>query len=281
MSYQTLTEMSLIAHKSKDTAAIARMTKQVDNSFDVFICINESWHAFVLCVPAYQKDGDPLGVSSDMPNDDPFAVPDLLLCWVFELSFERPELRMYKIRKNYSLFGDIKKRVKKPYYIGKYAKVNPQALQFAALRAAPHRYSVLLHDCVEFAKEYCICLLSYCNNYKDLEKVVHDRIAKATASGLSVEYLSRHFKSSTFVGNTFLGGLDVSTFFGGRFPVLWIVILLIVLLLYPIIVAVHDSANDPISSASVHVYYLGASPLWIAERRALAPKAFAAIICEQ
>ena len=43
----------------------------------------------------------------------------------------------------------------------------------------------------------------------------------------------------------------------------------------------HDSANDPISSASVHVYYLGASPLWIAERRALAPKAFAAIICEQ
>ena len=226
------------AHKSNDTAAIARMTKKGDCSFDVFICVNESWHAFVLCVPAYQKEGDPLGISSDMPNDDPFAVPDVLLCWTFDLRFEREDLRMYKISKHFGLFRDIKKRINKSYYIGQYANVNHVAFQFAALRAAPHRYGVLLHDCVEFAKEYCICLLSYCNNYKDLEGVVQDRIAKATASGLSVEHLSRRIKSLTFLGNSFLGGLDVSTLFGGRFPVLWILIILVVIMLYPIVVAV-------------------------------------------
>ena len=226
------------AHLKNDTAAIKRMTKQGDTSFDIFICINDSCHAFILCVPAYQKEGDPLGISSDMPNDDPFAVPDSLLTWVFELCFEREELRLYKIRKDFCLFGDAKKRVKRSYYIGKYEKVNPHALQFAALRAAPQRYSVLLHDCVEFAKEYCICLLSYCNNYKHLEKIVHDHIAKATASGMSVEHLSRRVRSSAIFGNSFLGGLDVSTFFGGRFPVQWIIISLLVVMIYPIVVAV-------------------------------------------
>ena len=225
------------AHKNNDAAVIARMTKLGEASFDLFICVNEGMHAFVLCVPAYEKASDPLGVFSDMPNDDPFAVPDMVLSWVFELCFEREELKMYKIRKEFCRFGDVKKRVKKPYYIGKYTNVNPNALQFAALRAAPHRYSVLLNDCVEFAKEYCICLLSYCSNYRDLEKVVHDRIAKATASGLSVEHLSRRVRVSGFIGNTFLGGLDGTTFFGGRFPVLMIVLLILYPIVTPFIVA--------------------------------------------
>ena len=102
------------AHLNNDTAAIKRMTKQGDTSFDIFICINDSCHAFILCVPAYQKQGDPLGISSDMPNDDPWplAVPDSLLTWVFELCFEREELRLYKIRKDFCLFGDAKKSQK-------------------------------------------------------------------------------------------------------------------------------------------------------------------------
>ena len=57
-------------------------------------------------------------------------------------------------------------------------------------------------------------------------------------SGMSVEHLSRRVRSSAIFGNSFLGGLDVSTFFGGRFPVQWIIISLLVVMVYPIVVAV-------------------------------------------
>ena len=103
-----------------------------------------------------------MGIFSDMPKDDPFAVPDVQLTWLFELKFEKPEMNLYKIAKEFGLFRDLEKRLKKVFHIGYYKGVKPVSLQFAALRAAPHRYNVLLNDCVEFAKEFCVAMLSYC-----------------------------------------------------------------------------------------------------------------------
>ena len=221
------------AYKKKDNAAIARLTKNGDQDFHIFICINKDWHAFLLCIPMNENFPDPMGLFSDMPKDDPFAVPDVQLTWLFEVRFENPEMKLYKIAKDFGLFRDLKKRVKRAFHIGYYKGVKPIALQFAALRAAPHRYNVLLNDCVEFAKEFCVAMLSYCNNYRDLESDVNSRIKQATASGLSVEQLSRRVHSSAMVGNTFLEGLEISSIFGGRYSVL----LVIAFFVYPIIVS--------------------------------------------
>ena len=69
------------------------------------------------------------------------------------------------------------------YYIGSYQGMAVIALQFAALRAAPHRYDAILSDCVEFSKEFCVVLLSYCSNWKQLEKPVSSCIKEASATG--------------------------------------------------------------------------------------------------
>ena len=221
------------AHMNKDVEAIDRMTRNGDQDFHIFICINKDWHAFLLCIPIKENFSDPMGLFSDMPADDPFAVPDLQLTWMFELKFENPEMKLYKIAKEFGLFKDLKKRVKKAFYIGYYKGVKPVALQFAALRAAPHRYNVLLNDCVEFAKEFCVAMLSYCNNHRELERDINSKIRHATASGLSVEHLSRRVRSSAMVGNTFLEGFEISTFLGGRYSVL----LVIAFFVYPVIVS--------------------------------------------
>lgn len=222
------------AFKGKDGKTIAEMTKSGDAHFDVFICVNNAWHAFVLCIPNHIND--PLEVMLDIPQDDPFVVPGDVLSWVFELVYENVQLRQYKIKKDFRILHDIKTRINTAYYIGRYMNVTPHALQFAALRAAPHRYNVLLNDCVEFAKEFCRCLLSYCSNYGELESQVYNNISKATASGLSVEQLSRHFRSSAWFGNTALGGLDASAFFSEQNGSLLLVLLISFMLIYPCLV---------------------------------------------
>ena len=102
-----------------------------------------------------------------------FNVPDVQLFCLFELKFENPEMTLYKIAKEFGLFRDLKKRVKKVFHIGYYKGVKPVARQFFALRAAPHRNNVLLNDCVEFAKEFCVAMLSYCKNHRELEPDVN------------------------------------------------------------------------------------------------------------
>lgn len=225
------------AYKGKDNDKIASMTQNGETHFDVFICVNQAWHAFILCIP--NTENDPMGLLSDFPQDDPFVVPEHTLCWVFELSYENEQLRLYKIRKEFNLMRDIKRRIKRSYFIGHYMNVKPYAFQFAALRAAPHRYNVLLNDCVEFAKEFCHCLLSYCSNYRKLESQANDAIKKATASGLSVEMLSRRVRSSALIGSTFLGSVDASTFFSGRNGSIALVLFV---LIYPVIMSCITSA---------------------------------------
>ena len=215
----------------KELASIGNMM-----DMDLFICVNKAWHGFVLCVPA-GEDPNHLADFSDVIQS-PFDVPAVSLCWQFELCIEDEKLRTYKIRKEFQLFKDVKGRIQRSFFIGRFKEITLNALQFVAMRAAPHRYSVLLEDCVEFAKEFCIQALAYCSNWHDLEEQVHNNINKASATGFSAEKLSRNIRSSGWLGNTFLGGVDVSSLMSSRYRVAGILALAVFLLSYPFVVAV-------------------------------------------
>ena len=220
-------------HKDGDAKARERLLAEGKNNFDVFVCINRHAHAFILCVPVGESD-----IFPNMFKDDPVQVPDLILCWRFELCFENQQLRTYKIRKDFSMFKNIQPGIKTSFYIGRYKDVSPKAFQFAALRAAPHRYNAILNDCVEFAKEFCVAMLSYCSNWRELEEEVNKRIREASATGLSVERLSRNVQSSGWLGNTFLAGIDFSAVWGsGRYRGYIIAGVVLFLLVYPIVIA--------------------------------------------
>ena len=224
------------AYKKNDKERITQLASTGTMEMDLFICVNKAWHGFVLCVPA-GEDPTHLADFSDVIQS-PFDVPSLSLCWQFELCIEDEKLRTYKIRKDCQLFRDVKGRIQRSFHIGRFKETSLYALQFVAMRAAPHRYSVLLEDCVEFAKEFCIQALAYCSNWRDLEEQVHCNINKATATGFSAEKLSRNIRSSGWLGNTFLGGMDVSGLMSSRYRVARIVALAVFLLAYPVIVAV-------------------------------------------
>ncbi len=225
------------AYISNDSTKISELASTGEINFDIYICVNRHGHAFVLCSPI----GNPGDIYTDMFSDDINLIPSLAMCWTFEVCYENIELMTYKIKKSFQLFKEIEKHIKYSYHIGRYKNTSPNALQFAAIRAAPHRYNVLLNDCVEFAKEFCMCLLSYCNNHKTLESEVNSNIRKASATGLSIERLSRNVRSSGLLGNTFLaGGLKLSTLtglVGTRGMIIFAVLLLLLLLVYPIVVA--------------------------------------------
>ena len=222
------------AHRKKDNEAKEALLSGDRHKLDVHICVNNHSHAFVLCVPVNTSDAFP-----DLFNEDPSFVPDLIVCWRFELCIESEEMRTYKLRKVFKIFKDFKHKIQKSYYIGRYEKTPIKGLEFAALRAAPQRYSTLISDCVEFAKEFCIALLSYCENGLQLEAEVKEHIKNATATGLSVERLSRKVQTSAVIGNSLLGGVEISSIIGRSrwaIPIAFLVIALI--LAYPIIVSV-------------------------------------------
>lgn len=220
------------AYLSKDSAKIAELAKQGETNFDIFICINKNFHAFVLCVPV---GNDPDTPFPDMISDSPLLIPEQNLCWTFELCYQNVELKMYKIRKDFNVFKHLQ-RSEQAFYIGRYKGASPKALQFASLRASPHRYNVLLNDCVEFTKEFCIQLLSFSTNSMELKESVHDRIREATATGLSIEQLSRNIQSSGWLGNSFLNGYLTSGDLMSRLTDPVTVLGVIFLLVYPVII---------------------------------------------
>ncbi len=225
------------AFTSNDSVKISELVSKGEVNFDIYICVNRHSHAFVLCSPV----GNPGDLFIDMLTDDINLIPGVAMCWTFEVCYENTELMTYKIKKDFQLFKDIERHIKNSYHIARYKNTSPNALQFAAIRASPHRYNVLLNDCVEFAKEFCICLLSYCSNHKTLEGEVTSKIREASATGLSIERLSRNVRSSGLLGNTFLaGGLNLSFFtnrIGSRGTIVLVVLLLLLLFVYPIVVA--------------------------------------------
>ncbi|XP_028409860.1 uncharacterized protein LOC114532530 [Dendronephthya gigantea] len=228
----------VVAFKEKKSDVLKRITSQEGKGeYDIFICVSKSWHGFVLCVPA---GTDPQ--FADMIEDvikSPFDVPDKILCFAYELCFEKEKMRTYKIRKTFTLFENIKGRIgSRSYFIGHYKNIGPLSFQLAAMRAAPHRYAVLLNDCVEFSKEFCIQALAYSSNWREIEEGVNENIKKATASGYSVEYLSRKVESAGLLGNFSFGGTDVSSFLTERSKALTTLVVIVFMLVYPILVFV-------------------------------------------
>ena len=220
-NFGDLNTETVIAHRDKDTNSIKKLLSTGERTdYDVFICVNKDWHAFVMCVPANAPtpSSDPLGVFKDIP-DDPFAIPSQLFVWETELCFESVEQRMYKIHHKMKYFSEIKGRIERSFYIHRFKQLTIHGIQLSILRASPRRYKVLLDDCVEFAKTMCYELLSFCSNAREIESAVETRLNEASGSGLSVEKLSRRVKSSARLGNSFLGGMDMSTFLGGRWGV--------------------------------------------------------------
>eukprot|EP00112_Aurelia_sp_Birch-Aquarium-sp1_P002530 Seg128.4 transcript_id=Seg128.4/GoldUCD/mRNA.D3Y31 product="hypothetical protein" protein_id=Seg128.4/GoldUCD/D3Y31 len=223
------------AHKNNDTAKINKIFSEGNPwSFDVFIC-SDGFHAFLFIVPVAIEQP---AYGPDLMSDDPFKVPDLLLCWRIELQYEQVTLQTYQISKKGVLFKNAKKDIKKSYYIGRYENVkNVKCFDLACLQAAPHHYNAILKDCVEFAKEFCMCLLSYCENARKLEKDVLERIKKVSATGLSIERLSRNSFLSGIFGNISLGGLNMSSFIAGPRVTIAIIFGFIFFLIYPIFIA--------------------------------------------
>jgi len=221
------------ASQSKDNERIKEhLAKGLKSDYDVFICVNKGYHAFVLCSAKPQDMDDTLW--PNLISKDPFDIPDVSIVYQFELCYESEELQTYRIRKKFSLFKDMRDKIHKAYFIGNYTNVSIQAFQLAALRASPHRYNVMLEDCVEFSKEFCVQLLAYCNNWKAIESDVNSRIKEATATGLSAEQLSRRVRSSARAMNSLLGGVEWTSYLDnarGSLP------LVIFVLLYPLIIS--------------------------------------------
>ena len=204
-------------------------------SYDVFIC-SDGFHAFLLLVPS--ADGPP-AIGPDMTSEDIFNVPNELFCWRIELQYEDVKMQTYHITKKFVIFKDEKSDIRKAFHIARYEKVkHVNCFDLACLQAAPHRYNAILKDCVEFAKEFCVCLLSYCENARQLEKHVFSQLKKVTATGLSLERLSRNSFLSGIFGNFSLGGLNMSSFVAGPKGAIAALIVVFLLFIYPIFVAI-------------------------------------------
>ena len=200
---------------------------------DVFITIDKHLHACILVVPAGNES--PFG-HIQPTSQNPMYVPDLVLCWRIDLRYEEVQFKTYQISIKHDLFKEFKKTVNKAFFIGRYENVRHfLCFHLAILRASPNHYNAILADCVEFAKEFCICLLSYCSDSRKLEINVKENIKKATATGFSVEYLSRNFGPSGYLGNLLAGGTDISSFLAGNSLIK--VVVIIFFLVYPIIVS--------------------------------------------
>ncbi|XP_033104744.1 uncharacterized protein LOC117107232 [Anneissia japonica] len=226
------------AYKKQDKDSLQRLLSKSKYVYDVFLCVNKHWHAFILCVIVGGNEPKNPFLDELMPDADskPFDVPDVNLCYRIELVFDEVQLKTYKIEKKSLAFKNVKHSIHKSYYVGKYKGTSPYGLELAILRAAPHRYQVLLDDCVEFAKEFCIQLLAYCENWREIEEDVENRIKNATGSGFSVEMLSRRVQSSAILGSTFLGGMDVSSFLSGTHSTAVVLAVVVFLLTYPVLV---------------------------------------------
>ena len=80
------------------------------------------------------------------------------------------------------------------------------------LQAASYHCSAILANCDKFAKKFCICLVAYCSNSKEMETIVKESIKKVAATRLNVEHLSKYFRLSWFLVNYIAEGTDVTRF---------------------------------------------------------------------
>ncbi|ESO89331.1 hypothetical protein LOTGIDRAFT_154431 [Lottia gigantea] len=231
----------VMAFKERDNNSIDGMLLTASKmDFDVFICVSDGYHAFILLSPHPNRDTykivDPLKMRPEM-SSKPEDIPELLLVHQMELCYEDVLAKMYRIRWKITTFVNVKNRIKRAYFIGHYFGLSNVAIQLAGLRASPGRYSVLLDDCVEFAKKSCLEMLVYATNRSTIEKEVKHNIRAATISGFTAEQLSREIQSSAYSLNSILGGVDISSYLiQGKMKFCCILIFILFVLIYPFIV---------------------------------------------
>lgn len=190
------------AHKRGDQQVQKELLSAGKTDFNVFICLSKHGHAYVMCVPHVEGKTFP-----DVMSREVFRMPRPLLCWSFELCFEETSLQIYKLKKTFAIFRDLRMRVATAYFMATFKKTSAMAFQFAALQAAPCRYNAIAADCVEFSKQFCLSLLRYCDNKREIEESMRRRIKEASATGLNLERMSRHkHQDSGFLDSFSLGG---------------------------------------------------------------------------
>ena len=228
-----LTPALVIAYKNKDSATIDKYLAEGKANFDVFICVNKHNHAFVLICDSKELTERPENVSLNDPSQYP--IPLNAMCWTVELEFENVDLRLYRISKGFKRYREVHSKIKRMFPISQYKNTSSFAFELAALSVAPTRYGILLSDCIEFAKAFCEELQTYCDNYREIKASVQHNIQQATATGLSIERLSRQNRSSALTGNSILGGIDASSFLSHNKNVL-LFLLIVFVFFWPIIV---------------------------------------------
>ena len=157
-SFEDIAEPIYKAYVNKDGQRIKQLADQGDPlTYDLFVCINHSYHAFVLVVPANQPNtlAKQFLLHDDAVKsmDDPLEIPGVSLVRHFELRYKSESERMYKIAIKMEFFRDVEKKVKKYYYIGRYQGMTINGLQFAAFRTASKKHSVIQQDCYQSAEE--------------------------------------------------------------------------------------------------------------------------------
>ena len=226
----TLNKELVEAYRSQNDYRIKKLLKKGHRStVDVFITINKYLHACIVIIPVSRPEFKEFGSKSEGAFDG----LDNTTCWRFELCFENIQSKKYQITMKKNKLQEFKEYVKRTYFIARYElNDNDLCLQLAVLRAAPKYYNTVFADCVEFAKNFCVELLEHCSNQKTIDATVRENIKKATATGFSVEYISRNFASSGLLGSSVAGGPDVSSFLLGN-RLFWVAVCYFVI--YPVI----------------------------------------------
>ena len=199
------------AFKKNDFATIDKFISTGKLDFDIFICINQQNHAFVLCDgKGVNKEG-----LEDDPLDDPFKIPMYAFCWTLELELENAELRQYQISKAFKIYRDVHSSVKRHFYVGRFKNTSANALELAALHTLVIYYrGELLRDGIEFARAFCEELAAYCDNSLEMKEGLQHSIEILLRQSRS--YSVREGISSLFSScnkNVLLIGLITFIFF--------------------------------------------------------------------
>ena len=183
------------AFVANDQKTLRELSLENRTNFDTFICVNSYWHAFLLLIPSKEQTSINYGLYSPDELNDVSKVEGLLFVWVCELRYDNMSQRTYLIDFRMAMFDTVEKTIKKSYFIGTF-HVGLKGVQISALEAAPHHYNAIINDCVEFSKEMCLRLLAHSTNWLDIQDSVEKNIKEASATGLSIERLSRGNKLS-------------------------------------------------------------------------------------
>ena len=199
------------AYLEKDEVKIQQLSSANRQKHEVFIVVNSNQHASVLLIPAPQTVDILPKLYSNQEVRDPFEIEANLQCYICELRYDDMSIKTYMIDFKPSTLANFRNTIVKRFYIGQYI-VGSNGMQLAAMQAAPAMYSVMRKDCLEFAKCFSIKLLEHCDKPLEIERLVRERIQKATITGLRIERFSRNNAIPGIMGNASLATPEGTTF---------------------------------------------------------------------